>query len=747
MHARKLDPIALTTLAMSGLSLSASAGDAWKPAAGPLMTKWARDVSVAKALPEYPRPQMVRKDWQNLNGLWDYALGDTSAAAPPANFDGRILVPFPWESALSGIGRPSAPDKRLWYRRSFDVPAAWAKERVLLHFGALNWEGAVWLNGRKIGDHKGGYDPFSFDITDALKSGGNEIVVAAWNPVKAEVPDAQVLGKQRLKPGGIFYTPATGIWQTVWIEPVPAAHIVDLKITPDVDDGSLKLTVRSEGAGNIKVTAFDGPKSVAEIFGGANAELRLPISNPHLWSPDDPHLYDLKVSLLSGDKEVDTVASYFAMRKVALGKDDKGRTRIFLNGKPAFEMGVLDQGYWPDGIYTAPTDEALRYDVEMTKKLGFTLSRKHAKVEPDRWYYWTDKLGVLVWQDMPQMFGRKEELSDEAKEQFEIEWRREIAALYNHPSIIVWTTFNEGWGQHDTERIVALTKDLDPTRLVNNASGWTDRNVGDLHDTHAYPGPGCEPPSPTRASVNGEFGGLGMRVDGHMWSQDPWGYQGVYSRAYSLTRKYQQLLERVHQLSEERGMSAAVYTQLTDVENEGNGLLTYDRAIIKPDLAIVAAANQGRFPPLPPDPHPPLVPTGIDEPQPWRFTTANPGDNWMRADFDASGWKEGNAPFGHGIPNARSSWTTADIWLRRDVTLPENLPAKLVFDVFHDEDVEIYLNGVLAGSAAKYTTDYVQIPMNEEGRAALKPGRNTIAVHCHQTVGGQFIDAGIAEPN
>jgi hypothetical protein len=406
---------------------------------------------------------------------------------------------------------------------------------------------------------------------------------------------------------------------------------------------------------------------------------------------------------------------------------------------------VLDQGYWPDGIYTAPTDEALRYDLETTKKLGFNLSRKHAKVEPDRWYYWADKLGVLVWQDMPQMFAKENTLTDEAKAQFEIEWRREIAAFYNHPSIIVWTTFNEGWGQHDTDKIVALTKQLDPTRLVNNASGWTDKNVGDIHDTHSYPAPACEKPSETRASVDGEFGGLGMSVPGHMWSKDMWGYQGVYSKAYSLTRKYQQLLKSVYNLVNERGMSAAVYTQLTDVEKESNGLLTYDRAVIKPDLSIVTPANEGQFPPLPPNPNPDFVPTSQDDPITWRYTTDKPADDWMKPSFDDSSWKSGQAVFGHNVAGIHTQWQTPDIWIRREFTAPDSIPAKLDFLIQHDEDAEIYINGVLAGSVTGYVGDYVRAPMNQEGYKALHTGKNIIAVHCRNTVGGQGIDVGITE--
>ena len=713
-------------------------------AGGKLPTRWDKDVSPTNPLPEYPRPQMTRPEWQSLNGLWDYGIADKNAS--PAAYSGKILVPYCYESALSGVNQPSIPDKSLWYRRTFTVPAKWREggKRILLHFGAVNWESGAYVNGVRMGGHKGGYDSFEYDITDALKPGDNRLDVGVSNPVAADVDNAQVLGKQRVKPGGIFYTAATGIWQTVWLEPVPAAHIASLKITPDIDAKILRVTVSASGAdaagATVKITARDGKTVIAEGTGAAGNEISLPIAAPHLWSPSDPHLYDLKAALIQSGKTTDSVESYAAMRKIALGKDEQGRQRIFLNNKFVFQVGLLDQGYWPDGIYTAPTDEALRYDIEIAKKLNFNLLRKHAKVEPDRWYYWTDKLGMLVWQDMPQAFGN---LNDEAKAQWTTEWKREIAAFYNHPSIIVWTTFNEGWGQHDTPEIVALTRRLDPTRLVNNASGWTDKGVGDINDTHAYPGPNAAPTEASRASVNGEFGGITMRVPGHVWTtSDVFGYGATLSEARLVTKRYQGLLQKAQALREDRGMSAIVYTQLTDVEQEINGLLTYDRAVVKPDAALIVAANAGKFPPLPPNPTPDLVPTSQDEPATWRYALDKPADDWTRAGFDDSGWKTGAAPFGHGYA-VGTDWTTGNIWIRREITLPANIPAKLNISVIHDEDVEIYINGVLAASATGYVGDYVSLPMSDAARAALKPGKNRIAAHCHQTIGGQVIDVGI----
>jgi len=735
----------LVSLILAYLVCEADAQD-WHPVVAPLTTRWVKDVSPTNTLPEYPRPQMVREKWQNLNGLWQYGTTKPEDASP-ANFAGQILVPFCYESALSGVGKPSIPDQRLWYRRTFKIPANWKGERVLLHFGAVNWDSTVTVNGTAMGGHKGGYDAFTYDVTDYLKPGQNELLVSAWNPLRMDGLESQVMGKQRLHSEGYAYTAATGIWQDVWLEPVSATHIENLKITPDIDEQTLHLTVQNTGkiGAKVHVVAVDGKTVVAKADVAAGTDITLPIANPHLWTPDDPHLYDLQVTLTEDGKPIDSVGSYFGMRKISLGKDDNGHTRIYLNNKCFLQIGALDQGYWPDGIYTAPTDSALSYDIEAAKTLGFNLLRKHAKVESARWYYWADKLGMLVWQDMPQAWGKN--FSEAGKAQWLTEWKREIDGLFNHPSIVVWTTFNEGWGQHDTEAIVAITKQLDPTRLVNNASGFTDKGVGDINDMHAYPNPGSPKPEANRAVVNGEFGGITMLVDGHRWDNSYVGYGGLIKDSWHLDRRYQELLKAAYSLSESQGTSAFVYTQITDVEEESNGLLTYDRAVIKPDVAVIAAANKGRFAPLPPNPNPDmsLVPSSEEDGRTWQYTVNKPDDGWMKPAFDASDWKSSQGAFGQGTGSPRTEWRTSDIWLRREVELPAKLPAKMDFDVFHDEDVEIYLNGVLAATDNGFVTEYRKIPINAEGRAALKPGKNLIAVHCHQTVGGQYIDVGIAE--
>ncbi len=738
-------------LGWSAVALAASAANtapaqAWKPGPAPLATKWVSEVSPEHPLPEYPRPQMTRPDWLNLNGLWDYALTD-AAAGPPAWYTGKILVPYPYESSLSGISGKSIPRQRLWYRRTFTVPEAWAGRRILLHFGAVNWESAVLVNGRVVGGHRGGYTGFEFDVSDALKPGANELAVSAANPLRVDTADAQVLGKQRDHSFSIFYTSSTGIWQTVWLEPVPQVHITGLKLVPDIDAKVLHITVHASGPVQVSVAARDGGAAVAEAKGDAGSGIDLPIAHPRLWSPGDPHLYDLEVIVSQAGKTVDTVASYFGMRKVSLGKDEKGRTRVFLNNQFLLEIGLLDQGFWPEGIYTAPTDDALKYDMEAAKKMNFNLIRKHAKVEPQRWYYWADKLGMLVWQDMPQAFSGRDSapMSEGAAAQWLTEWKAEIAEFGNFPSIIVWTCFNEGWGQHDTEAIAALTHTLDPTRLVNSASGWTDKNVGDLKDIHAYPGPYSTSPEPARAAVNGEFGGVTESVPGHRWTPDTFGYGAVLHKERVATKHYQELLRDAYKLTGEKGTSAFVYTQITDIEEEINGLMTYDRKVFKLDPDIVAAANLGSFPELPPDPHPDLVPTAEDEPVNWRYSTDKPAPGWQAAEFDDSTWKTAPAPFGHKVRGVRTQWTTADIWLRRKFTLPAEIPEKLAFLVEHDEDVEIYLNGAPAGGAPGFTGSYVTLAVNDAGRAALHAGENTLAVHVHQTTGGQVIDLGMVK--
>jgi hypothetical protein len=730
------------------LGASSQVGADWQPAKGPLLTRWAKDVSPERVHPEYPRPQMVRKDWLNLNGVWQLAFAKKGDSVPAGKeLSEQILVPFPVESALSGVMKRA---DRLWYRRLFTVPKIWGDRRVLLHFGAVDWEATVWVNGKVVGRHQGGYDSFSFDITDALKSDGEqELIVGVWDPTDS---GTQPRGKQVNNPRGIYYTPTTGIWRTVWLEPVGKAHIQSLKIVPDVDGNRVRVTVRGQGTApehTARVVVREGDRALAMVEGPVNRPIELAVAKPRLWSPDTPFLYDLHVELRQGGQSIDIVQSYFGMRKIEIGKDEKGVTRMLLNGKFVFQVGPLDQGFWPDGIYTAPTDEALKYDIEITKRLGFNLARKHVKVEPERWYYWCDKLGLLVWQDMPSgdrgvAPGRGEiTRSPESAREFEVELRRMLDGLQNHPCIIMWVVFNEGWGQFDTARLTRLVKEHDPSRLVDCASGWNDTGVGDVHDIHDYPGPSSPEPESNRAAVLGEFGGLGLAVQGHTWTNKTWGYRVIQSNE-ALTRRYEQLLRKVWRLKEEKGLSAAVYTQTTDVETEANGLMTYDRAIIKMDVDRISAVNKGDVSRVPEIKD--IVATSQNKGQTWRYTFEKPGADWLKPHFDDKSWKEGPGGFGtKGTPGAvvRTEWKTDNIWLRREFTMPAGSLPGLSLSVHHDEDAEIYLNGVLAAKVSGYVTDYEDVPIDTAARAALQPGKNLLAVHCRQTKGGQYIDVGI----
>ncbi|MBN1507729.1 MAG: hypothetical protein JW955_12835 [Sedimentisphaerales bacterium] len=744
------------------------------------MTRWAADVTPDNVHAEYPRPQMVRNAWLNLNGLWDYAIRPKDEAQPQT-FDGQILVPFPVESALSGVMKPVGPGNRLWYRRSFTIPTGrpWdsGPMRILLHFGAVDWDTTVWVNGKQVGAHKGGYDPFTFDITDALQdSGSQEIVLSVWDPTDA---GTQPRGKQVRDPNGIWYTAVTGIWQTVWIEPVTAIYIKSLSMTPDIDAGILRLDVEIGGTpfdvdtlaivaqlpGPLPPESQPGERQIGIAQAALGQTLEIVLKDPNLWSPDAPSLYDLDVALCEEAGRavappgvvvrfvsIDRVRTYFAMRKIEVKKDEAGINRLFLNNKPLFQYGPLDQGWWPDGLYTAPTDEALRYDIEVTKKLGMNMARKHVKVEPDRWYHWCDKLGLLVWQDMPSGDGYTGssdpdiQRSPESARQFEKELAAIIASRRNHPSIVMWVPYNEGWGQWDTARITNWIKELDPTRLVDNASGWADRGVGDVRDIHAYPGPGVARLEDKRAVVLGEFGGLGLRIEGHTWQDEQnWGYRS-FASARELTDAYLAVIRKLRPMTGEQGLAAAVYTQTTDVEIEVNGLMTYDRALIKMDTDKVRAANRRLH--LPPPGVETVVPTSRDEGQMWRYTTTQPADGWEQADFDDSGWKTGTAGFGtEGTPGAAigTRWDTPDIWIRRSFDLDDADLDEPCLSIHHDEDVEVYINGESAATVSGYTTDYEVLPLSAAGKAALKPGKNLIAVHCRQTGGGQYIDVGLVE--
>lgn len=583
----------------------------WQVVPGKITTQWAQEVNPLEPLPEYPRPQLMRDEWQNLNGLWQYCIQPGKGGNAPAKYDGQILVPYPVESALSGVGRMVGKENTLWYKREITLDKAVKKNKLLLHFGAADWQSEIYVNGKKVGEHTGGYDPFTFDITPFLQKGlEQEIVVGVWDP-SDEGP--QPRGKQVRKPEGIWYTPVTGIWQTVWLESVPETYIVSTRHTVRFSEKALITEVRVEGAqpgDQLHVAAYDKGQVVSEVWTIPGSKAMLPVSSPRYWTPDNPFLYDLKYQILRKGKVVDEADSYFAFRKISIAKDDSDIRRMMLNNQFVFQYGPLDQGWWPDGLYTAPTDEALKYDIEKTKSMGFNMIRKHVKVEPARWYYHCDQLGMLVWQDMPSgdMGGNRWDMrpgvisgknhdkvrTAESEEIYRTEWKAIIDALYNFPSIVVWVPFNEAWGQFKTEEITKWTQRYDPTRLVNAASGGNYYFSGQILDIHNYPDavmPDPEIFGRKQVLVLGEFGGLGLPLEGHTWqTKNNWGYQSFKSPD-ELRDRYEKLIVDLEHLIP-LGLSAAVYTQTTDVEVEVNGLMTYDRKVVKMGEKEIAEINE-----------------------------------------------------------------------------------------------------------------------------------------------------------
>ena len=597
----------------------------WAPAGDHIRTAWADKVTPSNVHPEYPRPQMVRPQWKSLNGLWDYAVTPAapsevpqwSSAAPDILgmaaeagdilsecVDGQILVPFCIESSLSGVGRRVSPDEALWYSTRFDVPKDW-EERTLLHFEAVDYQTDVWLNGSYVGRHVGGYTSFCFDITPYITDGSQQLLLRVLDGTDN---DEQPRGKQVSQPGGIWYTPVTGIWQSVWIEPVAEASVSGYKATGSID-GTLDLeAVVSGEADCVKYTLLEGGTGWSTETPGKPAELACCTTEPgnkgsvsipgvHLWSPEDPYLYGLRIDVVKDGKTVDSVLGYTAFRENSEVRDSAGNRRLGLNGKPYFQFGPLDQGWWPDGLYTAPCDDALKYDIVKTKELGYNMIRKHIKVEPARWYWYCDRLGMAVWQDMPSIAanlpggqwgewgydtGWDYPLSDAAKDTYYREWGQIMDQLRNYPCILVWVPFNEAWAQFDTPAVVEFTRKKDPTRLINSASGGNSYLCGDILDSHNYPEPVMKFRSEgAQIDVLGEYGGIGCAVEGHLWQpENNWGYKGLYADGEAVLQRYtefaEMLIDQIH-----TGVAAAVYTQTTDVEIEVNGLMTYDRKVVK----------------------------------------------------------------------------------------------------------------------------------------------------------------------
>lgn len=735
----------------------------WQPVKDRMMTEWGRRLKADSVWQEYPRPQLERADWTNLNGMWDYAVTDTKAKAP-AQWAGQILVPFCPESTLSGVGRLIEPQEALWYKRP--LPGPKEGKRTLLNFEAVDYTATVWVNGRNIGTHTGGFTPFSFDITSALKSEGNELLVRVDDATEG----FQLHGKQKLEPGGIWYTRVSGIWQTVWLENVSSRFINDLDFTYDIRSGSVRIQPKLSGTASagekVRVTASVGGKEAAT--GSGNAAIVLKIPDAKLWSPSEPNRYDLKVELLDGQgKVMDELKSYCALREFGKARDADGNWRFTLNGKSFFHWGPLDQGWWPDGLLTPPSEAAMISDIDYLKAAGFNMIRKHIKIEPRGYYAHCDKIGMLVWQDQVSMgYGSQTEPKgsnpewtrmapnpgegkwpNAAHQQYVTEYKRMVDHLRDVPCIAVWTPFNEAWGQHRTMEVGKMAVAYDKTRLINIASGGNFWPVGDIADEHQYPDPGF-PLDDKRfddfVKVVGEFGGHGMPIEGHLWNENSpnWGYGGLPKNLEEWKERYTRSIEVLAGLRK-RGICAGVYTQTTDVEVEINGFLTYDR-VSKIDAAWLRPLSEMLL--NTPDivKTTDVLPTSEKEAQVWRFTTDSPAAGWENADFDDASWSSGKGGFGSlGEKNANvgTPWKTSDIWLRREVNLTRPPSGRTVLRMFHDEDAQVFFNGEKIAVAKGFVGSYVDLPITN--KSLLRTGRNVIAIQCSQTEGGQFIDAGI----
>jgi len=751
---RGLISVAWPLLVLLALFLASPAG-AWQMKQAPLMTQWAALVDTNAPLPEYPRPQLVRSNWMNLNGIWQFQPGATNDPVPVnQTLASQILVPYPMESAISGVMQYS---EFSWYRRTFTVPAGWSGKHVILHLDAVTWRAQVYVNGQSVGIHQGGYDPISYDITAFLNGGSNELIVRVYSP---EDLGGQPRGKQTLYPGGIMYTSASGLWQPAWLEPVDASGIQNIQIIPDIDHARLRLTVNPYASSGVTIiaSALAGSTVISTVTGGPSTELDLPVTNATLWSPENPCLYNLQISVVHGGVTNDSVTSYFGMRKISTNIVN-GVPEIYLNNQPYFGMGPLDQGYWPDGVYTAPTDAALEFDLQAEKNLGFNAVRKHEKVERQRWYYWADKLGLLVWQDMPTCNSYTGNPNPPAVDP--VDFTNELSALvtnhWNSPCIIMWNVFNEGQGQQgsgngagqaSTAALVQLVKSFDPSRLVNQASGGSYFGVGDILDNHSYPAPG-NPTSGTQAPVDGEYGGIGYLVPGHLWNAGQASTADIAAPSETgIALIYDAYSDDLVNYKAD-GLNAAIETQTTDTENECDGLYTYDR-FIKTDPTRLMLSNQkaitGKLTVTT------VMPTSQVVPQTWLWTTNAPATNWYAANFNTSGWNTGLAGFGTSDPGVtpNTAWTTpGHIYLRRTFKPGSLTPQQinnLGFTLYHDEDAVLYINGVYAGTVSGYSTSYVNLPMTAQAQAAIIPnGTNVLAVSCYQTTGGQFIDVGISD--
>ncbi len=743
------------------LALALPAMAQWKPVPGKMMTRWGSALKADAVWQQYPRPQLERADWKCLNGLWDYAVTRKDEKAP-GSWAGKILVPFCPESALSGVGRMIEPGEALWYKCSLPGPVE--RKRTILNFEAVDYTTTVSVNGRLIGTHTGGFTPFSFDITSALKAGENELLVRVDDATEG----FQLRGKQKLANEGIWYTRVSGIWQTVWLEHVNERYFRDLDFSYDTPSNVLRVSPKisvpaTNGTTRVKVSI--GGKEV--VSGSGSPDVTLKIPDPKLWSPTTPSLYDITVELLDDKGTIlDSVTSYTALREFGKVKDANGNWRFTLNGKSIFHWGPLDQGWWPDGLLTPPSEEAMNSDIDYLKAAGFNMIRKHIKIEPRRYYYHCDKIGMLMWQDQVSMgYGPQTEPKgsnpqwtrmapnpqdgvwpDEAHAQFVTEYKRMVDHLRDEPCIAVWSPFNEAWGQHRTMEVGKMAMEYDKTRPLNIASGGNFWPIGDIADEHRYPDPGF-PFEDKRfndyVKVVGEFGGHGMPIEGHLWnnSKANWGYGGLPK---DLNEWKERFARSVHVLSglRKRGVCAGVYTQTTDVEVEINGLLTYDR-VPKVEPSFVRPLSEMLLNTRDVVKITELAPSSEKQGQDWRYSTAKPAPDWEEADFQDASWQQGKGGFGNadikGVA-VGTEWSNDDIWVRREFQVAAVPKGQAVLHMFHDEDVEVYLNGQKIAAAEGFITSYADFPIPA---GLLKAGRNVLAAHCHQTKGGQYVDMGI----
>ena len=740
--------------AVATVCAGACAGVAeYKPAAVPLMTVWGEKMTPETAWQAYPRPQLVREGWANLNGLWQYAVTPKNGERP-SDWQGQILVPFAIESSLSGVGRLLEPNELLWYRRTFEVRPQ-QNGRVLLHFGAVDFRAQVWVNGIEVTDvpHECGNLPFTLDISHVAKPGENELVLSVWDPT---TNGQQSVGKQHLKPHGCRYTRVSGIWQTVWLESVPRTYVSGYRVTTDIDKGTVSVSVAAEGDLTVASTDIevlrDGNVLAKGTVKARGVPVTLKLPEPALWSPEAPNLYDLRMTLKT-DSGTDQVKGYFGMRKIEWRKDENGTPRFFFNNRKIFLQGTLDQGWWPDGLLTPPSDEAMAFDIGLLKRCGFNMMRKHVKIEPLRYYYLCDTMGLLVWQDMVNGWGDGEDRYTLYRQ----ELKGMLDLLQTIPSIVMWVPYNEGWGQPDkakTNMTVDWIKRYDPSRLVNGPSGWKDHGVGDAYDMHKYPGPEMLPVMADRLSVLGEFGGIGLAVEGHLWARGgSWGYVSDKTAEESYER-YAGLISKLQRLASQ-GLAASVYTQTSDVEIEINGLVTYDRKRVKYLPEEINKLNQRVYLAV----NRPVrvscmecVPTSKERPQVWKYTFEKPVDGWEKELFDDSAWASGPAGFGnakvkadHKTAVVRTLWESPAIWLRRTFEFTGKIPSQMMLDIFFDEDATVYLNGIKIKSFKGHNTDYTSEELDQDiVLKALRKGRNSLAVSAVNKRGGAYIDLGLA---